>query len=104
MTWILRAIHTLQRQNISLMFVAFQPECLFHSYPEIADAKFGCALWTFEQQLALKMRALVEFPLFSYKRFCTVTFGIRPWMWLSYNYPNFVYVIVFVFHQITKYD
>ena len=49
--------HSHFRQNISLMFVAFQPECLFHSYPEIGDAKIRCALWTFEQQLALKMRA-----------------------------------------------
>ena len=46
------------------------------SYPQIADAKFRCALWTFKQQLALKCENVVEFLLFSYKRLCTVTFGI----------------------------
>ena len=29
----------------------------FYSYPEIGNTSFKCALWTFKQQLALKMRA-----------------------------------------------
>ena len=44
--------------------------------PEMGDANLKCALWTFQQQLSLKMKEPCGFPLFSCKRFCTVHFWI----------------------------
>ena len=55
---------------------------LFKYYPEIGDADFKSALWTFKQQLALKYKYVREFLLFSYKRLCTVPFGIPVANWV----------------------
>ena len=47
------------------------------SYPEIGNANFKGSLWTFKQQLTLKCESIVKFLLLSYKRLCSVHFGIR---------------------------
>ena len=62
---------------------------LISYYSEIGDPNFKCALWTFKQDLALKIWArcgisiaiekfehVVEFLLLFFKRLCTVAFGI----------------------------
>ena len=46
------------------------------TYPEIGDANLKCVLGTFKQQLTLKMRTCCRISIFSYKRLCTVSFGI----------------------------
>ena len=40
--------------------------CNVVTYPEIGNANFKCALWTFKQLPALKCEGVVEFPLFSF--------------------------------------
>ena len=44
---------------------------------EIGTANFNGVLWTFKQQLALKCECVVKFILVSYKRICTIYFGIK---------------------------
>ena len=56
------------------------------SYPEIGNANFKCALWTFKQQLALNYEHVVEFLLFSYKHVCTVPCGICVGQYKHRNY------------------
>ena len=45
-------------------------------YPEIFDSSFRCALWLFKQQLTLKVWARCGISIVSYRRLCTVAFGI----------------------------
>ena len=57
------------------------------TYLEIGDANFNCVLWTFKQQVALKKcEHVVEFPLFFYKRLCTMAFGIRRHLSKMFNF------------------
>ena len=40
-----------------IWFWQLNPNCPIKSYSDIGDAKFRCALWTFQQHLALKILA-----------------------------------------------
>ena len=74
-----------QSYGFSYFWIKFPCPLLFAptmstSYPEIGDSSFSCALWTFKQQLTLKVRARCGISIvLLFKRLCTVAFGIRWW-------------------------